>query len=129
MRVLLDTHTFLWWASGGSELSDRARELIADDRNDVVFSVVVAWEIVIKATLGRLSIPEPPDMYIPTRLRSFGFSVLPVHLRHVLGLSGLPDLHRDPFDRLLVAQARSEEIPIVTRDERVRAYPVEVLWD
>ena len=129
MRLLLDTHVFLWWASDAAELSDRVRELIGDEHNEIVFSVVSGWEIVIKSALGRLEVPEPADTYISSRVTSFGFTVLPVHLRHVLALTGLPDVHADPFDRLLVAQARTEGIAVLSRDERMRGYPVELIWE
>lgn len=128
MKLLLDTHPFLWWVGGDSQLSDRARELIADGSNEVLFSVASAWEIVVKTSLGRLWLQEDPETFIGEQLEANAFGVLPIHLRHALALAGLPDLHRDPFDRMLVAQAQSDRIAIVSGDRQVAAYPVEVVW-
>src|SRR5712691_9307919 len=128
MKLLLDTHAFLWWVVGDPQLSDRARELIADGSNEVLFSVASAWEIVVKTSLGRLWLQDDPETFIAGQLEASAFGVLPIHLRHALAIAGLPDLHRDPFDRMLVAQAVTEGISIVTGDQQVTAYPVEVVW-
>ncbi len=128
MRVLLDTHAFLWWISDSPELSDAAREAIADQRNAPIFSAVSGWEIAIKAGLGRLELPDSPAKFVNEQLSQNGLEVLPIHLRHALGVYGLPDHHRDPFDRLLVAQAVVERLPILTADPEIPRYPVETLW-
>lgn len=128
MNLLLDTHAFLWWVSDDPQLPDRARDAIADGRNEVFFSVVSAWEIVVKAGLGRLRLEGETDAFIDEQLEANAFQVLPVHLRHALALAGLPDLHRDPFDRMLVAQASNDDLTIVSGDPRLVAYPVSVLW-
>ncbi len=129
MRVLLDTHTFLWWVTDDDRLARRARALIADPTTEVLFSVVSAWEIVVKAGLGRLLLPEDPERFVPRHLAENAFLTLPVHLRHALRVGALPDLHRDPFDRLLVAQSTVENLPLMTGDPLFRQYPVEVIWD
>ncbi len=128
MRVLLDTHAFLWWISDSPELSDAAREAIADQRNAPIFSAVSGWEIAIKAGLGRLELPDSPAKFVNEQLSQNGLEVLPIHSRHALGVYGLPDHHRDPFDRLLVSQAVVEKLPILTADPEIPRYPVETLW-
>lgn len=128
MRLLLDTHAFLWWISDSPELSDDAREAIADGRNAPVFSAVSGWEIAIKAGLGKLELPDPPAKFVNEQLSKNDLEVLPIHLRHALGVYGLPDHHRDPFDRLLISQALVERLPILSADPEISRYPVETLW-
>ena len=128
MRLLLDTHTFLWWVTDNSRLSDEARRLVADGANEVFLSVASAWEIVVKAALGRIQLDDDVDSFIGGQVEANAFQVLPIHLRHALAVGGLPDLHRDPFDRMLVAQALSEGLAIVSADRQLAQYPVEVAW-
>lgn len=128
MRALLDTHAFLWWTTDSPRLSDRAREVIADGRNELFFSAASGWEIAIKAGLGRLEVPEDLGRFMSEQLSRNAFEVLPVHLSHALRVHALPDHHRDPFDRLLVAQSLLEELPILSADPRIAFYPVEVVW-
>ena len=128
MRVLLDTHAFLWWVLEDPRLSAGARNLIAAPETDVVVSAVSAWEIAIKAADRRLDLPEPAQTYVPDRIVANGFRELHVTVEHALGVAGLPPIHRDPFDRLLVAQAQVEGIPIVTSDPSIAKYEVEVIW-
>ncbi len=128
MRVLLDTHAFLWWTSGGSRVSDRARALIEDPEVVVLLSAASAWEISIKAARGRLELPQPPERYVPDRVRRHRMSVLDVALSHALRAGALPEIHADPFDRLLVAQAQLEGLPILTADPAIARYEVETIW-
>lgn len=128
MRVLLDTHAFLWWIGDDPRLSEQAREVFSDGDNDLVFSAASGWEIAIKARLGRLHVPGDLNTYLFRQLTENYTSVLPVHLSHALRVHALPDHHRDPFDRLLVAQAIVEEIPLLSADPRIARYPVEVVW-
>ena len=129
MRALLDTHTFLWWTtSRGARISGIARELIEDADNELMLSVASIWEIAIKVASGRLELPGPIDDYLPDRMNRHDFSVLPVDARHALRVARLPPIHRDPFDRLLVAQAQVEGLPIVTSDPAVAQYDVETIW-
>lgn len=128
MNLLIDTHVFLWWASNPDRLSDRVRRAIADPGNRVIVSAVSAWEIAIKASLGRLGLPEPADRYIASRMDDNSFVPLAFTMEHSLRTASLPDLHRDPFDRALVAQAVVERIPIATADRLVSGYSVEVVW-
>jgi PIN domain nuclease of toxin-antitoxin system len=124
---LLDTHAFLWWIGDDPRLSERAREVFSDGDNDLVFSAASGWEIAIKARLGRLHVPGDLNTYLVRQLTENYTSVLPVHLSHALRVHALPDHHRDPFDRLLVAQAIVEEIPLLSADPRIARYPVEVV--
>jgi PIN domain nuclease of toxin-antitoxin system len=128
VRALLDTHAFLWWISDNRRLSERAREIIADGRNELLFSVASGWEISIKSGLGRLDVPEDLEQFIADQLSRNAFQVLPIHLSHALRTRVLPDLHRDPFDRILVSQAILEEIPLLSADPQISQYPVEVVW-
>lgn len=129
MRLLLDTHTFLWWSSHrGALLSDRARELLADGATGASFSVVSAWEIAIKVGGGRMDLPDVVERYIPDRIRHHGFDLLPIELSHVFRAGSLPPIHRDPFDRMLVAQAQIEGLPILTADPVISLYDVETIW-
>ena len=129
MRLLLDTHAFLWWTSeDGRRLSDRARDLLIDPSTDAVVSVVSAWEIAIKAATGRLEIEGNPEEWVPERIQRYGFSPMPVVLMHALRAGRLPAIHRDPFDRLLIAQAQVEGIPILTSDPAIARYEVGVIW-
>jgi PIN domain nuclease of toxin-antitoxin system len=128
MRLLLDTHTFLWWVTDDPALSEKARRLLSDPLNEVFFSAASGWEITIKMGTGKLHLPEPPDVYIPDRLVRNAFQPLAITIAHTLRIWRLPRLHRDPFDRLLVAQALEENMPLLTTDPLIRAYPVTVWW-
>ncbi len=125
---MLDTHAFLWWIGDDPRLSERAREVFSDGDNDLVFSAASGWEIAIKARLGWLQVPGDLHTYLLRQLTENYTSVLPIHLSHALRVCALPDHHRDPFDRLLVAQAIVEEIPLLSADPRIARYPVEVVW-
>lgn len=122
MRLLLDTHALLWWLADEGLAAD-ARAAIAAGDNQVLVSAASAWEIAIKRALGRLSAPED----LLDQLAASGFDHLPIALRHALAVSDLPAHHRDPFDRMLIAQAMVEGLTVVTRDRRFSAYPVAVL--
>jgi PIN domain nuclease of toxin-antitoxin system len=128
MKVLLDTHAFIWWVTNDPQLSQTARATIADPDNTILFSVVNAWEIIIKQGTGKLTLPEPAETYIPSRIAANQFVTLPINLSHILQVASLPDLHRDPFDRLLIAQSQTEQIPIVSIDRYIVQYPVNVIW-
>lgn len=128
MRFLLDTHSFLWWVHKDDRLSDTAREIISEEQNEIFVSVASAWEIAIKAGLGQLDIPRGPERFITRHTELNDFRVLPINLPHAFRVYELPDIHRDPFDRILVAQARAEDMPILTIDPEIARYPVETLW-
>ena len=128
MRVLLDTHAFLWWITDDERLSAPARAAISSGDNLIFVSAATVWEIVVKSRLGRLPIREQIEGFIPAELEANAFQPLSITVRHALRLESLPDHHRDPFDRILVAQALAEEMPLISGDQAVRAYPVSTIW-
>ena len=128
MRVLLDTHAFLWWISDSPRLSALAREVMSDSNNVLYFSVASGWEIAIKAQLGRLQLPNDLGSFIPEQLAANNMTVLPVQLHHALHVSTLSRYHRDPFDRILIAQSQVESLPLVTVDAKISRYAVDIIW-
>jgi len=128
LRLLLDTHAFLWWIMDDPQLSTRARQAVAVPENEVFVSAASAWEIAIKASLGRLEVPDDLDGFVAREMRRSRFRPLAIDVRHALGVAALPPLHRDPFDRLLVAQALREDLTLVSADPLVARYSVSVLW-
>lgn len=128
LRVLLDTHAFLWWALDDHRLSARARDAIAAPENEVLVSAAAAWELAIKASLGRLELAVDLRDFVADEMRRSSFLPLPVDLRHALAVRDLPAHHRDPFDRLLIAQAIHEDLVLISADPLVARYPVQILW-
>ena len=128
MRVLLDTHAFLWAATDDPRLSTFARDLISDRAYDALLSAASAFEIAVKAARGRLELPDDTATYLTTRIAAFGLVTLPITVEHAVEAGCLPAIHADPWDRLLVAQARVEAIPILTADTMIRRYDVETIW-
>ncbi len=128
MRILLDTHAFLWWITDDPQLSEHARAIIEDPENSLFLSAASAWEIAIKAGTGRLPLPDVPARFVLQQMAANAVEGLPILLEHALLVYELPPLHRDPFDRLLVAQSRSEKIPILTLDSQIAQYAVETIW-
>jgi len=128
VRLLLDTCTFLWIVGGSPEVSPRARQAFADPANEAFLSAASAWEIAVKHRLGKLPLPTPPEDFVPTQRVAHGIEPLPVDEAAALHVAKLPDLHRDPFDRMLVAQAIAGGLVLVTPDDPIRQYPVRVLW-
>jgi PIN domain nuclease of toxin-antitoxin system len=126
VRVLIDTHVFLWANSEPERLGGRL-DLVSDDRTDLLWSAASTWEIAIKAGIGRLRLPEPVGRYVPDRMRRLGVTPVPVDHRHAAAVAELPRIHGDPFDRMLVAQAQALGVPILTADEAIARYDVEVL--
>jgi PIN domain nuclease of toxin-antitoxin system len=128
VRLLLDTCTFLWIASGAPELSSHARELFQDPDNDVYLSAVSAWEIALKHAAGRLPLPETPERFVPAQRRQHGIDALEIDEESALHLARLPPLHRDPFDRMLVCQAIVHGLVILGPDTLVTQYPIRAAW-
>ena len=128
MRLILDTHAFLWWITDDPQLSSRARHVIGNRDNELFLSVASAWEIAIKTRIGRIRLRERPDRFIPDQLSRNGISPLPIEISHALHTARLPTIHRDPFDRLIIAQCVLEKLPIVTRDTIIPRYKVETIW-
>jgi PIN domain nuclease of toxin-antitoxin system len=127
MKLLLDTHVWLWMQVAPERLSPATAALLSDTSNEVLLSAASAWEIAIKYALGRLALPVPPSDYVASRMARSGTAGLPVAHRHALHVANLPPHHRDPFDRLLVAQAQLEGLTLVTADEQLDAYDVSKL--
>jgi len=128
VKLLLDTHAFLWWVAASKELSRKARSAIGSARNECYVSVASAWEIAIKVSLGKLRIEGALDRFLPEQLAQNGFQALPIDLKHTARVATLPFHHRDPFDRLLVAQAIEEELSVVTADPVFAKYGAKHIW-
>jgi PIN domain nuclease of toxin-antitoxin system len=128
MRLLLDTHAFLWFITGDPKLSSTAERAIRDGTNELLLSVASVWEMAIKVRLDRLPIPQPLDSFVPRQLEINRISLLPIELQHTFEIARLPLHHRDPFDRLLIGQAMVETIPIISADDAFASYEVEVMW-
>lgn len=128
MRLLLDTHSFLWFIAGDEQLNDVARKLIADIDNEVLLSVASLWEIAIKVSLGKLTLGKPFEELIPEQLVLNDVDVLPMGLDDLSLVATLPFHHRDPFDRLIIAQAITGELPILGKGSAFMQYPVKLIW-
>ena len=127
MRILLDTHVFLWAITNESRLSPAQRDLFLNEASDLFLSAASVWEILIKTGLGWLPMPTPSTDYIGKQMEKNRIALLPIRVAHLAELENLPPLHRDPFDRILVAQARAEKMPLLSADAAIRQYPVEIL--
>lgn len=128
MRVLLDTHAFLWWVEDAPGLSRRARTMISDPKSECLLSLASCWEMAIKLSLGKLRLPSALERFIPEQLAANAFGQLEIDFRHVARVATLPFHHRDPFDRLLAAQAIEERCGIVSADPMFRKYGVKRIW-
>jgi PIN domain nuclease of toxin-antitoxin system len=127
MKLLLDTYAFIWWDSDPTQLSAPVLAALRDPANEVWLSVASVWEMVVKAQLGKLTL-RLPLAGIVTQQQANGLQVLPVTLAHTLAVERLPAIHKDPFDRMLIAQANVEGAELVSADRVVRQYPVRVFW-
>lgn len=128
MRYLLDTGIWLWSVLEMERISEKARSVFADLGNDIFLSAASSLEIAIKSAAGKLQLPEPPGSYVPRRMADQGLRPLPVSHQHALAVFALPPHHRDPFDRLLIAQANLEDMILITADRMFQRYPVQILW-
>ena len=128
MKLLLDTHVFLWWMERNRRLSTRAGALIADPDSEVFVSVVTIWEIAIKAELGQLEMPDDLGGFLRSELTVNDFASLPIQFEHAIAARDLPLHHRDPFDRLLICQSRVEGLTLVSADPVMAAYGADVVW-
>lgn len=128
MKLLLDTCTFLWIIQDSPRLSKKARDLFLDKRNEARLSVVSVWEMVLKYQLLRLPLPEPPDTFIPKQCYLHDIGMMPLEDRAIYELLKIPPLHNDPFDRMLVCQARAHDLVILTPDKLVTDYQVQSVW-
>jgi PIN domain nuclease of toxin-antitoxin system len=128
MNILLDTHTFLWWISDDTDLSTKARNLMGDSRNMLYWSAASSWEVAIKYALGRLPLPDKPENFIPEELADNRIESLPITDRHAFIAGRLPRHHKDPFDRMLIAQARTEAFTLLSCDQLFDLYDIDVVW-
>lgn len=129
MRYLLDTHTFLWFIGGDERLPASVRALIADIENEIFLSIASLWEIAIKVSLKKLKLGAPFAELFPSQLIKNEITVLPIDFEALNLVSDLPFHHRDPFDRLMIAQALNQNMPIISRDKLFSAYEASLLWD
>src|SRR5437763_12881029 len=128
MRALLDTHAFLWFVRDDKRLSQRARELIEDSDSELLLSAASAWEIIINVGTGKLKLQSEVETFLKEQLALNFIEPLPIRLEHVLAISRLPSHHRDPFDRLIIAQGITEGLPIVSNDAEFTRYRVRLIW-
>ncbi|MCK5379597.1 MAG: type II toxin-antitoxin system VapC family toxin [Acidobacteria bacterium] len=128
MKVLLDTHSMLWWLANDRRLSPLAREAISDGRNRLIWSMASSWEIAVKVGIGKLTLGRPLQQLFADIVSDQGVELLPITHDHCTRLSTLPLHHRDPFDRMLVVQAQGERLPILSADPKLSQYDIEVLW-
>lgn len=128
MRLLLDTHAFLWWVEDDAAFSRRARSAVADAANECLLSLASVWEMAIKISLGKLRLRSPLERFVPEQLAANGFQLLEIRLEDAARVSKLAFHHRDPFDRLLVAQAMGGRLAVVSHDPAFRKYGVRCIW-
>ena len=128
MRLLLDTSRFLWFVAGSERLSGKARELMEDFDNELVLSVASLWEMAIKASIGKLELLRPFDQFIPEKLEENEIDILHISLPHLSKMMTFPSHHRDPFDRLIIAQSIFENLPVIACDSVFKEYPADIIW-
>ena len=128
MRYLLDTMVWLWSVGPSDKIGKAGLAIVGSGEEEIYLSAASSWEVAIKTQLGKFTLPGPPASYVPARLAAQGIQSLSVTLRHSLHVSELPPVHRDPFDRLIIAQAIMEGMTVLTADRIFEKYPVEVLW-
>ena len=128
MRLLLDTHIFLWFINGDRQLNTRSRTIIEDDTNEKLISIANVWEIAIKVSTGKLKITPNFEQGVFLQIELNAFEILPIATAHLAEVARLPFHHRDPFDRLLIAQSKAENIPLISADGAFDAYGIQRLW-
>lgn len=128
MKFITDTHAFLWFIADSPQLSAKSKALLEASESERLLSVVSIWEIAIKASLGKLSFQKPLEQFLPEQIRLNGFQILDISMEHALYVANLQFFHRDPFDRLIVAQALVEGLPILSSDSTFDAYEIQRVW-
>ncbi|NOU22713.1 MAG: type II toxin-antitoxin system VapC family toxin [Methyloglobulus sp.] len=128
MKVLLDTCAFIWLVTDNPKLSELAKEIFLDEDNEILLSAVTGFEIAVKYSLGKLHLTEPPREFVVHRMNANALTELPVSMAHALALQNMPSHHKDPFDRLLVAQAMVNQIPLLSANQQLSAYDIERIW-
>jgi PIN domain nuclease of toxin-antitoxin system len=128
MKALLDTHAFLWWITDDPRISPKVREIMQDAANEILLSAASGWEIAIKVKLERLQLPDEPGVYIAKHMALNAIQSLAITMSHSLYTCNLPDIHKDPFDRIIIAQAIMEGMPLLTNDSNILKYDIKVIW-
>jgi len=128
MKAILDTHAFLWWITKDDRLSQLANEFIGNANNELLLSAASSWEIVIKTQLGKLELAQPPAEFLRKHVAINQIQSLPITLDHTLQMYSLPLHHRDPFDRILIAQSQLEDAPLITADPLMHQYSLQIIW-
>ena len=128
MRYLLDTHAFLWFVLDDQRISKEARSIIEDSKNKIYFSAASAWEIAIKTKLARLKIKGEFESFIIEQLSTNSFVPLSITISHSLYTERLPQIHKDPFDRIIIAQSKLEDLPLISKDKKIRKYKLAMIW-
>lgn len=128
MRFLIDTHTLLWIVDDDPKLSDKAKKIFLNNNNDIFVSIASIWEMVIKISLKRLEIPGTLSEFVKEHIRGSKIEIMSIDLNHLYQLENLPFIHRDPFDRIIIAQAIIENIPVISKDEVFDGYPIQRIW-
>ena len=128
MKLLLDTHILLWWITNDPQLSAKARVLISEGHNTLYWSAASSWEVSIKYALGRMPFPEAPEQFLPHEIEKNRIESLPIIDAHAFRAAQLPHHHRDPFDRMLIAQAQVESLALLSNDRQLNHYDVEIHW-
>jgi PIN domain nuclease of toxin-antitoxin system len=128
VKFIADTHAFIWFITDSEQLSQKAKTILESPENERVLSAASIWEIAIKTSLGKLTFKKPLEQFLPEQLRLNYFQVLDISGQHALRVAALPMFHRDPFDRMIAAQALVEQLPILSNDEALDAYGVQRLW-
>lgn len=128
MRALLDTHTFLWWIIDNPQISSRVRDIMSNSSNELFLSAASCWEIAIKAKIGRIKLPDRPQIFVSQQMALNTIQGLPIQISHALHVFNLPHHHKDPFDRIIIAQAQLEKLPILTSDATISKYKVKIIW-
>lgn len=128
MKLLLDTHAFLWFIAGDPKLSKKAKSNIENEKNENLISIASLWEIAIKTSIGRLTVSEPFETLIPRQIEINGFQILTINFKHIAKVASLPYHHRDPFDRLLISQCIIENYPIISKDTVFDNYRIDRYW-
>jgi PIN domain nuclease of toxin-antitoxin system len=128
MRLLLDTHTFIWWATSAGNLPNQVLDRLEDSQNDLLLSIASVWEIQIKCQNGKLELDRPLSQLVVNQQTNNDLKMLSIALDHVYALQSLPSVHRDPFDRIMIAQAVVEDLPFVSADSLLDGYPIQRMW-
>lgn len=128
MTYLLDTHTFLWIAADPDKLSAAVREIVSQGASELLFSAAGGWEIALLWKLGRIELQEPPAVFVPAVMQAMGIAPLPIGFDTAIAAATLPLIHRDPFDRILVAEAKKNGLTVLTRDQTISRYGVQTFW-